>query len=454
MNSNLMDSTSATMAYPDTGTNQTGTTGNTDDLSSEAVDTSNSDLVDPCNAPGETIYVVDNILSDASWTCNNTYVLDGGVFVGDATHSAVLHIAPGTVILGSSQRKGFLKISRGSQIRAEGTLEKPIVFTSDRPRGQRHTGDWAGLFIDGSATINDCLSQAADGSCERISEAVGGWYGGSDDGDSSGVLRYVRVEFAGADIVGDAPCNGITLNGVGSGTIVEYVQVHRCGDDGIELFGGTVNLKHIYISGVSDDSLGWRIGWRGNAQFMVFQHLLDTHGDQGIEGESNSDDPLATPVSYPVLSNVTIIGPNDAASPDYPDIGILLREGTGADIYNAIVANYVDACLDIDNEHTWRNLAAGNLRIAHSMISCGVDFLEWDEQESFEGSVETDFFFAGEGNSVVDDSADILNGYYSINAAQTGASIPVEPFFDTVVYIGGVTAADNWLSGWTTDADK
>ena len=249
----------------------------------------------------------------------------------------------------------MLAIRRNSQIIAEGTAEEPIVFTSSKEPGTRARGDWGGLIINGKASINTCGDETE--LCEAFGEGGTGYYGGNDDTDSSGVLKYVRVEFAGTLVSPENEMNGIAFQGVGSGTEVDYLQVHMNADDGVEFFGGTVGIKHVVLTGIGDDSLDWTDGWRGKAQHVVIQQY-DDNGDNGSEADNNGDANDAEPRSNPMLANFTIIGSPDLES---SDLGLLLREGTAADIINTVVVGFNDAGLDIDNSATWTQANAGNL---------------------------------------------------------------------------------------------
>ena len=178
---------------------------------------------------GEVVLLTGTITENMTLTKDNEYLLRGGVFVGDEVNETILTIEPGVTIYGESATKGMLTINRNSKIMAEGTREEPIVLTSDKPVGQRSRGDWGGLIINGNAPLNTGE--------EAYGEGGTGYYGGNDPNDNSGVLRYVRVEFAGREISPDNELNGIAFQGVGSGTTVEYVQVHMNKDDGVEFFG-------------------------------------------------------------------------------------------------------------------------------------------------------------------------------------------------------------------------
>jgi len=184
------------------------------------------------------LYCKDNVCvlsgvieEDTLLTADNQYILSGGVFIGNDIDPVTLTIEPGTTLYGESATDGFLSIRRNAQIIAEGTAEAPIVFTSSKEPGSRARGDWGGLIINGNAPINACADDGAD-FCEALGEGGTGFYGGTDPEDSSGVLKYVRVEFAGTLISPDNELNGIAFLGVGSGTEVDFVQVHMNADDG------------------------------------------------------------------------------------------------------------------------------------------------------------------------------------------------------------------------------
>ena len=155
------------------------------------------------------------------------------------------------------------------------------------------------------------LRVSSQGFCEANGEGNSGLYGGNNHEDSSGVLRYVRVEWAGFPVTGTDELNGIAFQGVGAGTVVDYIQVHYNNDDGVEFFGGTVNVKHVYLTGNKDDSMDWASGWRGKAQFILVHQAAD-EGNNGIEA-SNLESPMnGEPRSNPILANLTLIGSTTA----------------------------------------------------------------------------------------------------------------------------------------------
>ncbi|MYD86034.1 MAG: T9SS C-terminal target domain-containing protein, partial [Acidobacteria bacterium] len=185
------------------------------------------------------------ITADTTFTADSLWLLDGAVFVEEP---ARLTIEAGTEVFGRSSTNGTLIIARGAQILANGTADAPIVMTSDQKIGDRARGDWGGLIINGRAPLN-----VPGGEAEG--EGDTGVYGGTDPDDDSGHLYYVRVEFAGSEFSPDNELNGIAFQGVGRGTEVDHVMVKFNKDDGLEFFGGTVEVKHVICFAIADDSI-------------------------------------------------------------------------------------------------------------------------------------------------------------------------------------------------------
>ncbi|MCB0074948.1 MAG: hypothetical protein KDE20_26000, partial [Caldilineaceae bacterium] len=241
---------------------------------------------------------------------NDTYwVLRGAVFIGEP---ARLTIQAGTRIIGETATRGTLIIDRGAQIIADGTATAPIVMTSDQPVGKRFRGDWGGLIINGRAPIN--LPGGVG-----IGEGDTGQYGGTNPADNSGIMRYLRVEFAGIEFSPDNELNGIGFQGVGSGTIVDHIQIHYNRDDGVEFFGGTVNAKHVVLTNNGDDNIDWTWGWQGKLQFAVVQQRGDDT-DNGIEADNHSSQQDLQPRSSPTIYNITMVGdPTTEFGPESTD---------------------------------------------------------------------------------------------------------------------------------------
>ncbi len=416
---------------------------------------SNNNTDGPISCEGQVCTVTGQLLEDTTFTAGKEWVLQGGVFVGDDTAKTVLTIEPGTKIYGASGALSFLTVRRGSQIIANGQADKPIIFTSAQEAGSRARGDWGGLIINGRAPINSCDT----GICEAEGEGGTGLYGGDDPTDSSGSLKYVRVEFAGALITSDNELNGIAFQGVGSGTVIDFIQVHMNKDDGIEFFGGTAQAKHVVITGAGDDSIDWTDGWQGKIQYAVVQQYSD-NGDNGLEADNNGDNNTASPRSKPTLSNLSIAGVDGG---DGSDVGALLREGTGANISNAIVLGFNDGCLQIDGEETFVNAwdtdaLSGELTVNNSILHCATSYIENSDTGFTAPFTVEDFFLTlNTGNLVADPmltDANPTSGAPNF-LPQTGSPAlgtgvaPTDSFFESADFIGAMGTTD-WTTGWTT----
>ncbi|MEJ2320390.1 MAG: hypothetical protein P8Y21_13775 [Gemmatimonadales bacterium] len=306
--------------------------------------------------------VTGTITDDTTWGSGTCWVLDGPVFVGEdcgpdpaapdaGCDAAVLTIEPGTTIYGlkppsdPTARSSFLVIRRGSQIMADatGSERRPtdaemIVMTSTAAPGTRARGDWGGLVINGRAPIN-----SGD---EAVGEGDSGIFGGVDDEDSSGIIRGVRVEFAGDDLTASDQLNGIAFQGSGSGTTASWIQVAYNKDDGTEPFGGSTSQTYMVTTGIGDDSFDGTDGYRGFLQFLIAQQRADD-ADQGFELSNNGDDGAATPKSTAVVANATMVGAGNSGQianlGGESDIGLLHREGSNWRIFNTIITNFGDS---------------------------------------------------------------------------------------------------------------
>jgi hypothetical protein len=402
------------------------------------------------------------ITTSFTMEADKDWLLVGGVFVGDEASETVLTIDPGTTVFGEAASTGFLVIRRGSKLMAEGRADAPIVFTSSKAVGSRARGDWGGIIINGRAPVNGC----AQAPCEAEGEGGSGTYGGADAQDDSGSLKYVRVEFAGHQITETNEFNGIAFQGVGAGTEVDFLHLHMAADDGIEFFGGTVSVKHVLATGGDDDNLDWTGGWTGRGQFIVVQQYEDA-GDNGIEADNNGNDNKALPRSHPVLANLTLIGSPDSSK---SDDGLLLREGTAANITNSIVMGWNEACVDVDHAETFSNavtggVLSGELTISATIFACATNFLMGDEVDGDKQpivdpwSVEDFAMTLNTGNRKVDPG---LTAPLNLTApdfrpasgspALTGATAMADPWFTATTYIGGVDPDNDWTQGWTSFA--
>lgn len=267
---------------------------------------------------------------------DKTYNLVGGKVTVPA--GEVLTIEPGTIIKGSHSPRAWLEIEVGGKIIAEGTATRPIIFTSAKPEGAQAAGDWGGLVIKG--------------------DSIGHFKPNGNRHDSSGVLRYVRVEYAGS-AYGDGHLNGISFEHVGTGTVVEYIQVFEVLDDAIEFYGGNVNLQYVIVTGYRDDGIDWTQGYTGTIQYLICQKTVG-HSDRGIEGDNNPDGANLLPRSKPNIYNATVIGMDQE--------GILLRNGSAAIIKNCIVMNCEGAGLMVDATSANNPKAVSAMKITNNIF--------------------------------------------------------------------------------------
>jgi hypothetical protein len=421
------------------------------------------------NPPGDggigtsSVNVSGEITASTTWTADKTYVLKDLVFV---RAPAVLTIQAGTRVKG--ERGSALIVTRGAKIVAEGTAQAPIVFTSAKPEGARNRGDWGGVVLLGRAPINVAGGENA---IEGIVNTDGrGTYGGSDPADSSGTLRYVRIEFAGFELSPDNELNGLTCGGCGSGTVLDYIQVHRAADDGIEFFGGTVNLKHAVITLPNDDGLDWDFGWQGKAQFIVIQQEA-ANGENGYEGDNNRDSPEASPRSSPTIYNATIVGSNaPPGQTAQTQRGMVLRRGTGARLYNHLILGMSATAVDIRDgsetamTSTVGQAVSGNLFIKNSCFyqnaPGAVHFPAEDGAANNDnGFDENAFFRRVEMANLFDADPRLTDPYHKTapnwvpqagSPVMTGAATPPsDGFFDPSATYMGAFGTTNWAAGWT-----
>jgi len=298
-------------------------------------------------------------------TVNNVYLLNGWVYV---KAGATLTIEPGTIIRGDKVNKGALIVEPGATIIANGTAQKPIVFTSNQAAGSRDYGDWGGVIILGNAKIN------VPGGVATIEGGVGSTYGGNNDADNSGIFRYCRIEFSGIAFAPNNEINGLTMGGVGSGTQIDHVQVSYCGDDAFEWFGGTVDAKYLIALRNWDDDFDTDFGFRGRIQYAVSlrdPNIADVSGSNGFESDNDGSGSSNIPFTKPIFSNVSIFGPKVTSSTsihsDYKR-AMHLRRNTQLNVYNSVFAGY-PVGLFIDGSAAQSNATNGLLNVENCIMS-------------------------------------------------------------------------------------
>ena len=348
------------------------------------------------------------ITDDIVLTNDTLWALSGQTFIGgkdDPNSTNSITIEPGTRIIGIGE--AVLVITTGAKIYAEGAPHAPIVMTgvntASSPEQPGDAGDWGGLAVNGLSYLNTCPNM---GQCTAQGEGDSGTFGGNDPNDSSGIMRYMRVQFAGILFSDTNELNGIALQGVGDRTVFENIEVHDNADDGIEWFGGTVNGRNLALTFVEDDSLDWTMGWNGHVQNVIVYQNPDLNEPSGnlIEADSLEDDNDAIPRAKIWLSNFTMIGRPDSA-------GIQLRRGTGAHLTNGIVVDSAH-CLNIDSDSTFTNagtppnMLTDELTIENTIFDCVTNFL--DETGAGEPWSPEDLVNAYPGNLEVDPGLDGL----------------------------------------------
>ncbi|XSG83955.1 MAG: hypothetical protein ACPW60_09440 [Methylohalobius sp. ZOD2] len=394
------------------------------------------DFSQPLDTPGFCL-LQGTITQDVTLTNDITWVLQGGVFIGnDNANSATITIEPGTRIIGQ-QGPDFLWIRRGSKINAVGTPQHPIIFTGTQ---EQAPGEWGGLVIAGNAPVNGCNETVEV--CETPFEAITSeLFGGNNPHESSGVLKYVQLRYAGNQVRPDEELNALTLLGVGDGTLIDYVQSHEGLDDGVEMFGGTVKLKHIVLTNIHDDSLDWGSGWTGSAQFVLAKQREDD-ADRCIEADNNEDAFDSQPRSKPTISNMTCIGSPISGQ------GFELRRGTGANIYNSVIVNS-STCIRVSDEATFTNAGTpdnltGELTIQHSYVDCPNNFADGNGATF----AVSDWFAAQAGNVASNPQLDGFlpaEGSPLINGGTSAEGL------DPADFVGAFKSRyDDWTFGWTT----
>ena len=413
-----------------------------------------------------------------TWTSDNTYILDGFVFVNDGD---VLTIEAGTVIKGASGSgadASALVVARGGQIQANGTAEAPIIFTFEADALDGSTpfnvrGQWGGLILLGDAQLN---SSPGETQVEGIPDTESrGRYGGNNDEDSSGSMTYVSIRHGGTDIGAGNEINGLTLGGVGAGTTLDYIEVISNADDGVEFFGGTASIKHVVTAFCGDDSFDYDEGWRGYGQFWCTVQE-EGEGDRGGEHDGGTDPEDGMPYAHPVIYNATYMG----RGTDAGRRALTLRDNAGGEYHNSIFYNWGKG-VDIENlasgEDTYERFANNEVAFAGNVFdmctSLGLDATAADlfkvtmgsgwatpEDSTAAATASAEAFqatFDGNSNSVAasglswvveegSEQLDLIPG-----AELPGGTSATIEWFDAVDYPGAFNPADDctWLDGWS-----
>lgn len=321
----------------------------------------------------EILDISGSITGNVILTNDKVYRLNGYVRVQDG---GKLTIEPGTVIIGDRESKGTLIIQMGGQIFAEGTVDEPIIMTSERAPGLREPGDWGGLVICGRASNN---ITAVTGLPVELEGGYGALHGGTNDDDNSGIVRYVRIEYAGIPINPNEEVNSLTMGSVGRGTTIDHIMCSYGLDDAFEWFGGAVNHKYLIAYRGLDDDMDVDLGYSGKVQFALGIRgaaLADQSGSNGWEVDNNGSGSTAQPYTSGVFANITIIGPKKTRETPISlqfQHAAHLRRNSRISIYNSVLTGYPNG-LYIDDDRPGSGQAAldGELQM-RNLILAGVD---------------------------------------------------------------------------------
>ena len=406
-----------------------------------------------------TVPVVGTINQSTTWTADKRYILSD--YVGVAA-PAVLTIEPGTVIYGGDGR-ATLFIQRGAKIIADGTQRRPIIFSSPQRTGLRAMKDWGSLVLLGSAPINVPGGEAV---LEGLPSGAAYRFGGSNPADSSGIVRYVRLEFGGFEIATNQEINGLTMAGVGTGTVIDYVEILHNKDDAFEWFGGTVNASHLLGIAFADDGLDFDNGYSGSVQFAAMIKRPETdEADSNIltEADNNAAGGADEPITNPNVYNVTAV----RVASNVGFYGGRLRRNTRGRFGNIIVSGTKNAPLYIDGTAAQANAAAGTLLFDNSILHGTFSDTFFP---SANGTPTRDYLF---NNRKANRNTDPLLAIGTPTSRKTllpdltplagspaldvdfVANPPDNGFLKAVPYQGAVGPGDNWiLSGWASFSDN
>ncbi|MCK7559144.1 hypothetical protein MKQ70_30910 [Chitinophaga sedimenti] len=431
------------------------------------------------------------ITASRTLKAGTTYYISGPTFV---KNNAVLTIEPGVVVKAIKGTKATLIITRNSKIMAEGTASKPIVFTSNQAAGSRNYSDWGGIVILGNGAVNTAFKGVANTrQVEGFSttdldtygdDVIGG--GGRatnpavNNADNSGVLKYVRIEFAGIALSTspNTELNSLTMIGVGSGTTIDFVQCSFGGDDAFEWFGGSVNAKHLISFRTLDDDFDTDNGYNGNVQFGLAIRDKDISDvalpgqSNGFESDNDADGTETAPITAPVFSNMTVIGPwaiNGGANigTNVFQWGLFVRRATRLNLYNSVIVGWPYAVL-FNGTKTADAALANNLAIKNNFFT-GSTVANVSTAGGITVDVKGWLMGATNANDTTTTLANLkltkLTGVNAVTLADldarpaTGSPVLTKASFTdakvnnanftNVPYAGALSATDTWTTGWT-----
>jgi hypothetical protein len=363
----------------------------------------------------------------------------------------------------------WLVVNRGHQINAAGTADRPIVFTSrDNVLGlatDASQGQWGGVVLLGRAPITDCLAPGATPgtvACERQTEGAvdPALFGGATPADNSGTMRYVQIRYSGYVLSGNSELQSLTLGGVGSATKIDHIVSHNSSDDGFEIFGGRVNLRHFVVTGADDDNVDVDTGWQGTIQYLIAVQKTTGAADSMIEldtaGTTATTDETQVPRTNLKLANFTLVHLNPSSG---NGAAMRMRGRADATLVNGIVTSPI-ASLRLDGpailaaDPAIQKLGPPVFKSVVLQSANGTPFRTGDGGVTVQQASDT-FNVAGNNNNSAFTST-LTNTF--INGANETAVVATDPktvdaLFDTTTYVGAVKdAADTWYANWTCNS--
>ena len=428
----------------------------------------------PFSMEAAEIVVDADVTTDTTWTSDNEYIFRKPIFV---TNGATLTIQPGTIIYGGqdliNNTFGSLVITRGCKIMAEGTAVNPIIFTAEDAKTRdltlADTSLWGGVLILGRAILNDADNPIINPDNPTISEReIEGFpsggndenikYGGNNDEDNSGVMRYCSIQYGGFEFAQDEEINGLTLGAVGSGTTIEFIEVFNNSDDGIEFFGGTVNTRFMVMAFNEDESFDIDQGYRGKNQFwFAIQKNVGKGSNYGGEHDGgDSPDKTLEPFARTQVYNATYIGAGQGSANGQDNLVFRLKDNFAGQYHNSIFTDFKDGFVRVDDESTAERTATeGDLAFFNNTIfKLGTPLLKNDteaEQRLVDpargNTTDQDPMLLGISR-VADKGLDPRANPAGPAYTSPKSDPPVDGFYQKTSFRGAF-GLENWAKGWT-----
>lgn len=422
------------------------------------------------NAQAPVKTITGNLNGIVNWSNDTIYKLTGKVYV---KAGGTLNIAPGTIIKGDVATAGScLIVTRGGKINAVGTPTQPIVFTSSATPGNKSTGDWGGIVIAGNARINVTggIGTFEGGNLANPDGTTSdGQYGGLNDLDNSGELKYVRIEYAGFPFAPNNELNGLTMGGVGSGTKISYIQVSYGLDDAFEWFGGSVNCDHLVSFRGNDDDFDTDFGFSGKVQFGVA--LRDTavadavSGANGFESDNDAAGSGNGPKTRAIFSNFTMVGPRHTGSVSDTNYnknfkrGAHIRRNSEQSIFNSIFMGWPTGN-HIDGDSCHKNADSSILVLQNNVIAGSklnldsVGGVTWNISPWYNATANANTIYTANTDVMLTSPFDYFNPNFrptSTSPMLSGAAFtnPKLATGFTSVNYRGAFGTDDWTANWT-----